>query len=55
MKAHGEFVSFKKIEITRDALGRPSLIVDDCADMDIALTMSHDGGLAIAEVIINKQ
>jgi holo-[acyl-carrier protein] synthase len=55
MKAHGGFVSFKKIDITRDELGRPCMTVVGVADINIALTMSHDGGLAIAQVIITKQ
>lgn len=55
VKALGRFVPFKDIEITRDAIGRPSLTLAGSAGMNVALTMSHDGELAVAEVIITTE
>ncbi len=55
MKARGGFVAFKKIEVVRDDLGRPALKVAGDDKIKIALTMSHDGDIALAETLITTE
>jgi holo-[acyl-carrier protein] synthase len=44
----------KRIEITRDRLGAPSVTVDG-APTDVVLSISHDAGLAIAVAILQER
>jgi len=55
VKAYGRYVPFRDMEITRDAVGRPSLSCAGRADIKVAITMSHDGELAIAEALITTE
>ncbi|VAW38122.1 hypothetical protein MNBD_DELTA02-1226 [hydrothermal vent metagenome] len=52
MKARGVFVPFKKIEVVRDAVGRPALKVLGYDETEVSVTMSHDGDIALAETLI---
>lgn len=65
-KALGRSLNYKDVEVTRDPSGRPAFNVRGLADGTgliselgegpvLALTMSHDGGYAIAETVVSDE
>ncbi len=60
-KALGRSLAYKDIEVTRDSSGRPAFKVRGALvsglgeGTAVALTMSHDGGLAVAETVVTGE
>jgi len=55
MKARGRIIPFKSIEIIRDVVGRPALRVAGDDKIKVAVTMSHDGDIALAQTLITTE
>lgn len=50
-KALGRNIRFKDIEIIRDRGGRPSVEVKGLEGFEFSLSITHDGGLSLAQTI----
>jgi holo-[acyl-carrier protein] synthase len=52
-KALGRSLNYQDVEVTRDSSGRPAFkVVGLDEGTACVLTMSHDGGLAVAETVV---
>ncbi|HHL40132.1 MAG TPA: 4'-phosphopantetheinyl transferase superfamily protein [Deltaproteobacteria bacterium] len=53
-KALGRAVPFRHVEVGRDGLGRPVLVGACLEGVAASLSMSHDGGVSLASVIVGR-
>jgi len=54
-KALGRAVAYREVEVAKDASGAPSLASSAIErDMLVSVSISHDGGLSVAQTIIER-
>lgn len=55
IKAMGRSFDLKKIEIKRDADGRPSVAAEGLSESyRVCVSITHDGGISLAETVVEK-
>lgn len=53
-KAMGEIITLKEIKISNDDKGKPYIVCNKLKDIKCEASISHDGNLAIATVILGN-